>query len=45
MTAEDILWRRTKLGLHTPPDTAARLDAWLAANGQTAPVSAPACGR
>ncbi len=32
MTAEDILWRRTKLGLHTPPDTAVRLDAWLAAH-------------
>ncbi len=28
-TAADILWRRTKLGLHLPPDAAARLDAWL----------------
>ena len=29
-SAEDILWRRTKLGLHTPPASARRLDAWLA---------------
>ena len=28
-TAEDILWRRSKLGLHAPGDTAARVDAWL----------------
>jgi glycerol-3-phosphate dehydrogenase len=28
-TAQDILWRRSKLGLHLPPDSAARLDAWL----------------
>jgi glycerol-3-phosphate dehydrogenase len=29
-TVEDILWRRSKLGLHLPADTAARLDSWLA---------------
>jgi glycerol-3-phosphate dehydrogenase len=29
-TAEDILWRRSKLGLHLPADTADRLGAWLA---------------
>jgi glycerol-3-phosphate dehydrogenase len=29
-TAQDILWRRSKLGLHLPPTAAARLDAWLA---------------
>ena len=29
-TAEDILWRRSKLGLHLPPDTATILDDWLA---------------
>jgi glycerol-3-phosphate dehydrogenase len=29
-SAEDILWRRTKLGLHTPPDSARRLEEWLA---------------
>jgi glycerol-3-phosphate dehydrogenase len=28
-TAEDILWRRTKLGLHLPADATATLDAWL----------------
>jgi glycerol-3-phosphate dehydrogenase len=30
--AEDILWRRTKLGLHAGPDGAARVEAWLAAH-------------
>ena len=29
-SAADILWRRTKLGLHTPPESAQRLDDWLA---------------
>jgi glycerol-3-phosphate dehydrogenase len=29
-TAADILWRRSKLGLHLPAAAAARLDAWLA---------------
>ena len=29
MTAEDILYRRSKLALHVPADGAARLDAWL----------------
>ena len=32
MTAEDILWRRTKLGLQTSPVQVARLKAWLAEN-------------
>jgi len=32
LTARDILWRRSKLGLHLPPETEARLDAWLAAH-------------
>jgi len=30
-TAEDVLWRRTKLGLHLPPDAAAAVNTWLAA--------------
>jgi glycerol-3-phosphate dehydrogenase len=30
MTAEDILWRRSKLGLHLPPEAAQRLEGWLA---------------
>ena len=29
-TAEDMLWRRSKLGLHVPDGTAARLSAWIA---------------
>jgi glycerol-3-phosphate dehydrogenase len=29
--ADDILCRRSKLGLHLPPAGAARLDAWIAA--------------
>jgi len=32
VTARDILWRRSKLGLHLPLDTEAVLDAWLAAH-------------
>jgi glycerol-3-phosphate dehydrogenase len=28
-TAQDILWRRSKLGVHLPPDAAATLDCWL----------------
>ncbi|MBS0396672.1 MAG: glycerol-3-phosphate dehydrogenase, partial [Proteobacteria bacterium] len=31
-SAEDILWRRSKLGLHAPRDAAATLAAWLAAH-------------
>jgi glycerol-3-phosphate dehydrogenase len=31
MSAADILWRRSKLGLHLPAGAEARLDAWLAA--------------
>jgi glycerol-3-phosphate dehydrogenase len=29
-TADDILWRRTKLGLHVPAEGAAKLAEWLA---------------
>jgi glycerol-3-phosphate dehydrogenase len=29
VTAEDILFRRSKLALHLPPGSEARLDAWL----------------
>lgn len=28
--AADILWRRSKLGLHLPPDTTDKLDRWIA---------------
>jgi glycerol-3-phosphate dehydrogenase len=37
MTAEDILYRRSKLALHGPADGAARLDGWLQAHPVTAP--------
>jgi glycerol-3-phosphate dehydrogenase len=30
VSAADILWRRSKLGLHLPRETAGTLDAWLA---------------
>ena len=32
-TAEDILWRRTKLGLHLPRGSEDTLEAWLAQRG------------
>jgi glycerol-3-phosphate dehydrogenase len=32
-SADDILWRRTKLGLHVSPGAARQLDDWLAARG------------
>jgi len=34
-TAADILWRRSKLGLHVPADSEALLDAWLDAHPAT----------
>jgi glycerol-3-phosphate dehydrogenase len=30
-SAQDVLWRRSKLGLHLPPGCRERLDAWIAA--------------
>jgi glycerol-3-phosphate dehydrogenase len=41
-TAEDILWRRSKLGLHLPADTAEKLAAWLQRRSvpQMTPVAA-----
>ena len=42
-TAEDVLWRRSKLGLRVTPGEAARLDAWMRAEGgEAAPVPAAA---
>jgi glycerol-3-phosphate dehydrogenase len=38
-TAEDVLWRRTKLGLRLTPMEAVRLGAWMA--DQQAPADAP----
>ncbi|MEM7565650.1 MAG: glycerol-3-phosphate dehydrogenase [Pseudomonadota bacterium] len=39
-TAEDVLWRRTKLGLHIRGDAAARLDAWMREARMAAPAQA-----
>lgn len=39
-TAEDILWRRSKLGLHLPSRAAAQLDEWLAAHHPGSPAAA-----
>ncbi len=36
LTASDVLWRRSKLGLHGSPAMAARLSEWLAARGVAA---------
>jgi len=32
LTAEDVLWRRSKIGLRASPDTVGRLGEWLAAH-------------
>ncbi len=39
-TAEDVLWRRSKLGLRVTAEEAARLEAWMVAQGQ-APAAVP----
>lgn len=40
VTAEDILWRRSKLGLHVPAGTAGRLEAYLARQKQSQEIAA-----
>ena len=40
VTAEDILWRRSKLGLHVPAGTAERLEAYLARQKQSQEIAA-----
>jgi len=35
--AQDVLWRRSKLGLHLPPGCAVAIDAWIAAERLPAP--------
>jgi glycerol-3-phosphate dehydrogenase len=37
--ADDILWRRSKLGLHVPKETAAALDAWITSRRSGTPSS------
>jgi glycerol-3-phosphate dehydrogenase len=40
-SAADILWRRSKLGLHLPPDTKSKLDDWIKSNNKDpSPVTA-----
>jgi glycerol-3-phosphate dehydrogenase len=43
-TAEDVLWRRSKLGLHVTPATAAAIDEWMRARtaGEHPAVAIPA---
>ena len=41
MTAEDILWRRSKLGLHASAETVAALEAWLNGNPGGAELPPP----
>jgi glycerol-3-phosphate dehydrogenase len=40
VTAADILWRRSKLGLHLPGGTEQKLDAWLRARNAGKAVTA-----
>jgi glycerol-3-phosphate dehydrogenase len=41
VTAEDILYRRSKLALHLPAGSAARLDEWLARHSLAESTAAP----
>jgi glycerol-3-phosphate dehydrogenase len=43
-TAEDVLWRRSKLGLRLTPAEAARLDAWMRAELSTVAPTRAASG-
>lgn len=40
VTADDILYRRSKLALHVPADGPARLEAWLAEHPAPEPANA-----
>ena len=40
MTADDILYRRSKLALHVPADGPKRLEAWLAQHPAPEPSDA-----
>ncbi len=44
LAAEDILWRRTKLGLHLLHTDTAPLERWLERRARAAPHRAPAAG-
>jgi glycerol-3-phosphate dehydrogenase len=42
MSADDVLWRRSKLGLHVTPETVAALNTWFAATEMSARQGAQA---
>jgi glycerol-3-phosphate dehydrogenase len=44
LTAEDIVWRRSKLGLRLSRQEIAALEAWIAANGTAISVAAREAG-
>ena len=39
VTAEDILWRRSRLGLHVDADTVARLETWMGQGATAVPIA------
>ncbi|GAB3684219.1 glycerol-3-phosphate dehydrogenase [Salinisphaera aquimarina] len=41
MTAEDVVWRRSKLGLHLTPAQVERIDVWLGKNNEVSDDQAP----
>ena len=41
-TADDVLWRRTKLGLHLDASGRAAVDAWISARERAGTASASA---
>jgi glycerol-3-phosphate dehydrogenase len=43
-TAEDVLWRRSKLGLHLSREEAAALDAWMRESAPSAPMPGERAG-
>ena len=43
-SAADILWRRSKLGLHLPAGSAAKVDAWIAGRIERPTAAAPRSG-
>lgn len=44
-TGADVLWRRSKLGLHVPQDVERKLDAWVAQKIGASQSTAPAAGQ
>jgi glycerol-3-phosphate dehydrogenase len=44
LTADDIVWRRSKLGLRLSPAEVATIDDWIAAHGGSPETSLLAAG-